>query len=204
MSKCFPDDSHERAVGGIVAGIDEAGIGPWAGPVVAAAVVFEPGRIPTGIHDSKLLKASERERLFNEILAVAHTGIGNASVEEIDRLNILAASHLAMRRALELLGVSPQLALIDGKRLPALPCAARAIIGGDRLCVSIAAASILAKVTRDRIMAELASLHPAYGWEKNSGYGTKQHQGALALHGVTAHHRRSYRPVRAFLVQAAA
>lgn len=189
----------EFAPGRMVAGVDEAGRGPWAGPVVAAAVVFPDGEIPEGLNDSKKLSARKREALLERIMAVGRVGIGEASVQEIDRDNILNASLLAMRRAIAALDVRPDIALIDGKQVPELPCTAHPIVGGDGLSPSISAASIVAKVTRDRIMTELAEIHAGYGWERNFGYGTKEHLTALETHGVTLHHRRSFAPVRALL-----
>lgn len=195
------DFSLELQAGGIVAGVDEAGRGPWAGPVVAAAVILYPTRID-GIDDSKKLTAAKRDALYDAIRAHACTGVGIASVEEIDRLNILAATMLAMQRAVAALGTAPHLALIDGNKAPVLACHTQTIVGGDAKSLSIAAASIIAKVTRDRMMCELAQRHPHYGWERNAGYGTKHHQDALAAHGVTPHHRRSYAPIRALLEEA--
>lgn len=202
----LPDFRHEtdaRAAGFLrVAGVDEAGRGPLAGPVVAAAVVLNPGRIPAGLGDSKKLARGVRERLFRALLADAEVGVGLASVEEIDRLNILRASHLAMERALAALALPPDLALVDGNLLPAgLPCAGRALVGGDARCLSIAAASVVAKVTRDRIMADLAQQHPGYGWDRNMGYPSAAHRAALARLGPTPHHRRSFRPVHNILYQ---
>lgn len=194
-----PDLSLERAHGGIVAGIDEAGRGPWAGPVVASAVVLDPHLLPAGIDDSKKLSAARREKLYAEIMSSALVGVGIADVMEIDTLNILGATKLAMRRALEKLTVKPDVALVDGNQPPELPCRVQAVIGGDALSLSIAAASVIAKVTRDRMMAELGREFPHYGWEKNAGYGTALHQQALAAHGVTAHHRKSFAPIRALL-----
>ena len=192
----MPDYSIELEVGGMVAGVDEAGRGPLAGPVVAAAVILDITSIPTGIDDSKKLKREHREHLHGLIFASAHVGVGIASVEEIDRVNILQATFLAMVRAVEALPVAPHHLLIDGNRAPKqLPCACRTVIGGDAVSLSIAAASIIAKVTRDRIMAELALAHPHYGWERNAGYGTPEHQRALSLVGISPHHRRSFEPV---------
>ena len=201
-----PDFAQEQAAldagAAFVCGVDEAGRGPLAGPVVAAAVRLDPARIPAGLDDSKALTAAARERLFDAILAQAQTGIGQASVDEIDRLNILRASHLAMLRAVRALGPA-DMALIDGNLIPAdLPCAARAIVGGDARCLSIAAASILAKVTRDRIMVVLAQQHPGYGWDRNAGYPTPAHLAALRNLGVTPAHRRSFAPVHNILYQA--
>jgi ribonuclease HII len=198
----MPDYSIEIEIGGMVAGVDEAGRGPLAGPVVAAAVILDVARIPDGIDDSKKLKAEHRQRLHGLITASAHVGIGIASVEEIDRVNILQATFLAMVRAVEALPVAPAHLLIDGNRAPKqLPCACRTVVGGDGISLSIAAASIVAKVTRDRIMAELALAHPHYGWERNAGYGTPEHQRALALVGITPHHRKSFEPIYRLLNQ---
>ena len=198
-----PDLSLEAAAGGRVAGVDEAGRGPWAGPVVAAAVVFGAGGPPAPLRatitDSKLLRAESRAALQPAILACADAAVGIASVAEIDAMNILQATLLAMRRAVVRLARLPDLALVDGNRAPRLPCAVRTVVGGDRSSLSIAAASIVAKVARDRLMARLALEHPGYGWERNAGYGTAEHQGGLARLGVTAHHRRSFRPIRELL-----
>jgi ribonuclease HII len=195
----LPDFELEAAAGGIVAGIDEAGRGPWAGPVVAAAVVIDPARLPGwlagGIDDSKVLTPRRRLEMFNGLVDCVRIGIGAASAREIDRINILAATFMAMRRAVAHLGVTPDLALVDGPLAPPLPCPARAIVQGDALSLSIAAASIVAKVTRDRIMAGLSARYPVYGWERNVGYGTEQHHEALKRAGVTPHHRRTYQPI---------
>jgi ribonuclease HII len=186
-----------------VAGVDEAGRGPLAGPVVAAAVVLHVARIPPGLNDSKLLTAARRVALFDPIHALAEVGVGIASVEEIDRLNILRASHLAMLRALAALPQRPDHCLIDGNLLPRdLTLPAEAVVKGDALSLSIAAASIVAKVTRDRIMVDLAQQHPGYGWETNMGYGAALHLSALQNLGVTPHHRRSFAPVHNILYQA--
>lgn len=195
----MPDYSLESKAGGRVAGIDEAGRGPWAGPVVAAAVILDAARIPAGLDDSKKLKAARREALLDAIRATAKVGVGIAGVAEIDRLNILQATFLAMRRALDDLGEVPDLALVDGNRPPKLPCPVQCVVKGDATSLSIAAASIVAKVTRDRIMAGLAADFPGYGWESNAGYGTPDHQEALRRLGVTPHHRRSFAPVRDLL-----
>ncbi len=194
----MPDRALESACAQPVAGIDEAGRGPWAGPVVAAAVILGR-RAPAGIDDSKRLSRPRREALFAALGECARIGVGVASVAEIDRLNVLAATLLAMRRAVGALDVAPAHALVDGNRLPDLPCAATAVIGGDRRSLSIAAASIVAKVTRDRLMARLARRHPGFGWERNAGYGTPEHRAALARLGVTPHHRRSFAPVARLL-----
>lgn len=188
--------------GVVIAGLDEAGRGPLAGPVTAAAVILDPRRIPKGVADSKALTDLRRRALAAEIEEVAITAVAHASVEEIDRLNILQASLLAMRRAVLALMQKPDLVLVDGRDLPAgLPCKAEAVIGGDSLSISIAAASILAKVARDDVMRRLAEEYPGYGWEKNNGYATREHLAALQDLGVTPHHRRSFAPVHNILCE---
>jgi ribonuclease HII len=183
--------------GGPIAGIDEAGRGPWAGPVVAAAVILDPARIPQGIDDSKVLDPEDRERLFLRIGATALAiGVGIGEVDRIDRDNILAATLWAMSEAVAQLATRPRLALIDGNRAPRLKCQTRTIVKGDAKCLSIAAASIVAKVTRDRMMSELARQNPGYGFERHKGYGTPEHREALARLGLTVHHRRSFKPVQ--------
>lgn len=189
-----PDLALQRKYGGLIAGVDEAGRGPWAGPVVAAAVIFT-GKPPAGLHDSKLLTAGAREALFPKIQAAAQVGIGILDVEAIDELNIYHATHAAMCEAVKSLPSAPSAVLVDGNRYPKFDMPAEALVGGDALSISIAAASIIAKVTRDRIMHGLASNFPAYGWERNKGYGTQEHAAALKCYGVTCHHRRSFRPV---------
>jgi ribonuclease HII len=197
-----PDFSLEAAAPRPVCGIDEAGRGPWAGPVVAAAVILDPAAIPDGLDDSKRLTPRRREALLAELERCAVIGIGRASVEEIVAMNILQASFLAMRRAVAGLAHRPALALVDGHILPpGLPCPARPLVGGDGLALSIAAASIVAKVARDRIMVALAQQFPGYGWETNMGYGTPEHAGGLARLGVTPHHRRSFEPVHRMLCE---
>lgn len=199
--------AHGAGDGRVVVGIDEAGRGPWAGPVTAAAVWLSPERLPaafqTGLDDSKLLARAKREAIFEEMLALASTdeppllfALGAASVAEIDRLNVLQASLLAMARAVAALAVRPDIALVDGPQAPRLGCRVATVVRGDARCLTIAAASIAAKVTRDRLMARLAEGHPGYGWETNAGYGTAHHLRALARLGVTPHHRRSFRPIR--------
>ncbi|MEY3005063.1 MAG: hypothetical protein RLZZ491_2239 [Pseudomonadota bacterium] len=196
MTRPIPDLTHEMALGARVAGVDEAGRGPLAGPVAAAAVVLDPERIPPGLNDSKVLSATRRAALFELIHAQAQVGLGWASVAEIDTLNIRMASLLAMRRAVAALRIVPDAALIDGNVCPEdLPCRAVALVKGDAKSLSVAAASIIAKVARDRRMAELAQAHPGYGWEVNQGYPTAAHLAALQDMGVTPHHRRSFRPV---------
>jgi ribonuclease HII len=183
-----------------VAGLDEAGRGPWAGPVVAAAVILDPDRIPVGLNDSKKLSSVVRERLYAEIFATAQVGVGEASAAMIDEINVLQASLLAMRLAVEaLLGAAPGAALVDGLHCPALSCPATPVVKGDACSLSIAAASIVAKVTRDRMMARLAREFPGYGWERNMGYGTREHATALTSLGVTPQHRRSFAPILAAL-----
>ncbi len=191
----IPDLVREEQLPQPVAGVDEAGRGAWAGPVVAAAVILDPRTIPDGLDDSKKLSPARREELMAHLLAVARTGVGRASVGEIDRLNILEATLLAMARAVEALPAAPAHTLIDGNRIPVLACPATAVVRGDATCLSIAAASIVAKVTRDRIMSSLAPGLADYGWQRNAGYGTREHARALERHGVTPHHRRSFAPV---------
>jgi ribonuclease HII len=182
-----------------VAGVDEAGRGPWAGPVVAAAVILR-GRVPEGLNDSKKLSAKRREALFHALRdSDCLIGVGQASVAEIDALNILQATYLAMTRAVEALAQPPAHVLVDGNRLPKWRWPATAIVGGDACEPAISAASIIAKVTRDRIMAELDVVHPGYGWAQNQGYGVAAHAQALQRLGATPHHRASFAPVRAVL-----
>lgn len=195
----MPDLHLETESGGIVAGIDEVGRGPWAGPVVAAAVIIDTDRL-TGdlasiINDSKKLSAAKRSEIALRLPDCARIGLGAATPAEIGELNILGATFRAMERAVMALGVMPDLALVDGNRLPALPCPARTIIKGDSISLSIAAASIVAKVTRDRLMARLGARYPGFGWERNSGYGTAEHRDALKRLGVTPHHRKSFAPI---------
>jgi ribonuclease HII len=195
----MPDFAFEQQATGPVAGVDEAGRGPWAGPVVAAAVILDIRRISPDIlgriDDSKRLSRTERLSLFDLLRGKARIGLGASSAREIDVLNIHRATLLAMCRALTKLGPPPCLALVDGKFAPEAPCPVRTIIGGDGLSLSIAAASIVAKVTRDRIMARLACLYPGFGFERNAGYGTPEHRQALESLGPTPHHRKSFAPV---------
>jgi len=202
----MPDFSFESECKGLVCGVDEAGRGPWAGPVVAGAAILDPKLLPEdlrqGLDDSKKLKAAKREALLARLVEAdgVQLGLGVASVEEVDRLNILQATFLAMKRAVENLPNAPDFALIDGNKIPPhLPCPARAIIKGDGLSLSIAAASIQAKVARDHMMVELDELFPGYGWANNAGYGTAQHQEALKRLGLTPHHRKSFAPIRKIL-----
>lgn len=200
----MPDFTRERTHGGRVAGVDEAGRGPLAGPVVAAAVVF-PAGVPEAVapllDDSKRLAPEARRAAFAALLAsgAAEIGIGAASTGEILRLNILGASLLAMRRAVLHLPMPPALALVDGNQRPVLPCAVQCVVGGDGLSLSIAAASIVAKVVRDRAMARLDLRYPGYGWGANAGYGTASHRAALARLGPTRHHRTGFGTVRRLL-----
>ncbi len=197
MQATFELEANElQLAGGPIAGVDEAGRGPWAGPVVAAAVVLHPDYIPEGIADSKVLDAETRALLFPRIFAHADIGIGIADVGRIDRDNILQATMWAMSQAIGHLKRQPRLALIDGNKAPAVNCKTRTIVKGDARCLSIAAASIIAKVTRDRLMIELANSHPGYGFERHKGYGTPEHQSAIKRLGVTELHRRSFKPVQ--------
>ena len=194
----LPDFSFERASGHIIiCGVDEAGRGPWAGPVCAAAVILDQANIPTGLNDSKKLSEAKREALFPLIMAAVDVGVGLATAQEIDEINILQATYLAMRRAVAALKSKPTLALIDGNRAPKIDIAVQTIIGGDAKSLSIAAASIIAKVTRDRLMLELDKTYPLYGFARHKGYGTAAHASALKAHGPCAAHRTSFAPVRA-------
>lgn len=199
----MPHYIHEarvlKTLAGPVAGVDEAGRGPLAGPVVAAAVVLDRKRIPKGLDDSKQMSEAAREDAYALIMEWAVVGIGEASVDEIDLINIRQATHLAMARAVRSLAMSPLFALVDGNDPPPLPCPCKTIIGGDGKSLSIAAASIVAKVTRDRMMMTLHDDHPHFGWLTNKGYGTAEHLEALTRHGPTAHHRRSFAPVHNIL-----
>jgi ribonuclease HII len=189
-----------KTLDGPVCGVDEAGRGPLAGPVVAAAVILRKGRIPKGLNDSKQLSEEDRESLYPQILEMAvAVGVGEASVGEIDLVNIRQATHLAMARAVRALGVPAAFALVDGNDAPALPCRCDTLVGGDGRSLSIAAASIVAKVTRDRMMVALHDEHPGYNWRSNKGYGTAEHYHGLKAHGVTEHHRRSFAPIHNLL-----
>jgi len=191
-------------VNGLVAGVDEAGRGPLVGPVMAAAVILDDFKPIVGLADSKKLTALKRERLFDEIRAKALCfSVAQASVQEIETLNILQATMLAMRRAVEGLRLAPKLVLVDGNRLPALPMRCEAIVKGDSLVAAISAASILAKVSRDRWCAEFDQQFPVYGFAQHKGYGTAQHLQALREHGACAQHRKTFRPVTEVLAQAA-
>ena len=201
-----PDFSYERAAQAQgynrIAGVDEVGRGPLAGPVTAAAVVLDPAKIPEGLNDSKKLTKKARLRLYDEIMEVADVSIAHATVEEIDKHNILRASHIAMVRALDGLKTPADFALIDGNMIPrGLVMPSQTIVKGDSLSQSISAASIMAKICRDCVMLSLAQQHPGYGWETNMGYGSKKHMDALQKLGATPHHRRSFKPVHNILYQ---
>lgn len=207
----MPDMIFETKLGFLdgrtICGVDEVGRGPLAGPVVAAAAILPEGGLPAAlearIRDSKKLSEKQREALYPELTACCRFAVAHGSVEEIDEINILQASLLAMKRAVDGLGVTLDHALIDGNKTPqGLPCAATTVVGGDDKSLSIAAASIIAKVTRDRLMKELAEAHPAYGWEKNAGYGTAAHLEALRVHGPTIWHRTSFAPIARLLGKA--
>lgn len=203
MHPDFSREDEALALGhGCVCGVDEAGRGPWAGPVVAAAVVLDRHHIPAGLNDSKKLTEARRALLFDAITASAQVGVGIVSAAEIDTLNILQATFRAMERAVSALPMPPRFALIDGNRAPKLSCPCRTVISGDGLSLSIAAASIIAKVTRDRIMTEMEQLYPGYGFAAHKGYGTAAHSAALARLGPCAEHRRSFKPIAALLASA--
>lgn len=203
----MPNFQIESQFEGVIGGIDEAGRGPWAGPVVAAAAIFQdPSSLSSfllrGLQDSKKLSKAKRDTFYESLKSLKnfYYGIGLATVEEIDQLNILKATFLAMERATYALPQTPHVLLIDGKYIPSFQgIETRPIIGGDGLSLSIAAASILAKVTRDQLMEKLAEDFPLYGWEKNAGYGTAFHQAALQAHGITPHHRKSFKPIQKLL-----
>jgi len=197
MAPCF---KIEKNFPEPLAGVDEAGCAPLAGPVVAAAVVLHRTKFPRGIDDSKALSAAAREALYAKLQKTAKIGVGIASVEEIDRLNIYWARMLAMVRAVEALGFDPAMVLVDGNACPKWERRSQAIVAGDAKCRSIAAASIIAKVTRDRMMRDYALEHPGYGWETNKGYPTPEHCRALDRLGVTPLHRRSFAPVRQLML----
>jgi len=196
MPKNKPDFTREDKFNGIICGVDEAGRGPLAGPVVAAAVILAPDSIPDGLNDSKLLSPEQRELLLNEIARSAQVGIGIAEPEEIDRANILGASMAAMRRAVMALPQNPDKALIDGNKVPDIACEAEAIIKGDSKSLSIAAASIVAKVTRDRLMQEAETRFSGYELAKHKGYPTQLHLSKLAELGPCPIHRFDYKPVK--------
>ncbi len=200
-----PDSSFELAAQqqgySVICGIDEAGRGPWAGPVVAAAVVLDANNIPVGLNDSKKLNAAKREALFTDIMACARVGIGIGSELRIDRDNILAATLWAMAEAVGQLKTKPDFALVDGNRPPRLSCGVQTIVEGDGRSLSIAAASIIAKVTRDRLMVEMHQAYPTYGFAHHKGYGTAAHVSALLAHGPCPHHRKSFKPIAKLLIR---
>jgi ribonuclease HII len=200
----MPHFRHElrllKTLSGPLCGVDEVGRGPLAGPVMAAAVILDQHAIPAGLDDSKRLTERAREALFPQIMAMAvAVSVGAASVEEIDLLNIRRATHLAMMRAVDALSVTAAFALVDGNDAPRLACPCETLVKGDGESLSIAAASIIAKVTRDRLMARLHQDHPGYAWAKNKGYGTAEHLAGLKHHGVSVHHRRSFAPIHNIL-----
>jgi len=199
-SKSSPDFSIERKwwqiTGGIVAGIDEAGRGPWAGPVAAAAVILDPENLPIGIDDSKKLNTARRESIYQKIIDTSIVGVALAKPHHIDKLNILGATLWTMQMAFSNLAETPDAVLIDGDQRPDINCPMETIIKGDAKSLSIAAASIIAKVTRDRVMINLDHKYPEYGWIRNKGYGTREHAHAIAKFGVTPHHRKSFAPIK--------
>lgn len=205
----MPNFELENSLNCVVAGVDEAGRGPWAGPVVAGAVVIMDkdlaDELVKGLDDSKKISAKKREKLYSKLLEEEQKGkvaigVGEASAQEIDELNILQATFLAMKRAATALKVAPEFAIIDGNQTPKdFPCKTKTVIKGDAKCMSISAASIVAKVYRDRLMTELAQKYPYYAFEKNAGYGTAAHIAGLKQFGITPEHRKSYKPIKAFL-----
>lgn len=199
LAEYAPSFEIEDSIPGIVAGVDEAGRGPLAGPVVAAAVVLDPATCPEGVCDSKMLTEKRRGELATALWKCAHVGVGVASVDEIDQLNILQATLLAMSRAAANLPVRPAACIVDGKIKPRLRCPAYTVVKGDAKSFSIAAASIIAKTTRDRMMRELAREFPQYSWDSNKGYAAPAHREALNLYGVTPHHRKSFAPIHNML-----
>lgn len=205
----MPDFEIEDSLNCVVVGVDEAGRGPWAGPVVAGAVIIRDrnlcDELLNGLDDSKKISAKKREILYEKLCEEEKNGrlfigIGQASAEEIDCCNILQATFIAMKRAVDSLPQKPEFAIIDGNQTPKdFPCQSRTVVKGDARCMSIAAASIVAKVYRDRLMRELALKYPYYAFEKNAGYGTKAHIDGLKRYGVTPEHRKSYKPIQEFL-----
>ena len=199
----MPDFSLELKIGGLIAGIDEVGMGPWAGPVVACAVIIDQTLFPINlipfIDDSKKLSQKKREEIYNTLIVIPDNiftySIGSASVEEIDSLNIRQAALLAMSRAIQGLKVQPEHCLIDGNMKPKFNIPSTSVIKGDSISLSIAAASIIAKVKRDNLMCELSKSFPEYRWSNNAGYGTKDHQKAIRELGITLHHRKSFKPI---------
>ena len=198
----MPDNLNERDVGWpkkLIAGIDEAGRGPWAGPVVSAAVILNEKNIPDGLNDSKKLSEKKRLSLYSSIYNFHSVGVGISSIEEIDSMNVLQATFLSMKRAVEDLNPQPEYILVDGNLDPGLNFKTKCIIKGDSISISIAAASVIAKVTRDNLMLKLDKEFPNYNWKKNKGYGTAEHRNALELHGPCKYHRKSFSPINKML-----
>jgi ribonuclease HII len=197
-----PDNLNERDIGWpkkLIAGIDEAGRGPWAGPVVSAAVILNEKNIPDGLNDSKKLSEKKRLSLYSSIYNFHFVGVGISSIEEIDSMNVLQATFLSMNRAIEDLNPQPEYILVDGNLDPGLNFKTKCIIKGDSISISIAAASVIAKVTRDNLMLKLDKEFPNYNWKKNKGYGTAEHRNALELHGPCKYHRKSFSPINKML-----
>lgn len=205
----LPSFFYEKQYSGNVAGIDEVGCGPWAGPVVASAVILDQKRFPIElleiIHDSKKVSPKKRKMIYQELQRLKGDSCfiswAKASVEEVDTLNIRRAALLAMQRAVDVLEVKPQVALVDGNICPPLECHVKTLVKGDTLSYSIAAASIVAKVIRDEIMERLSEEYPHYGWERNAGYGTAEHQRAISAYGITPYHRVSFAPIARHIKQ---
>ena len=198
----MPDNLNERDIGWpkkLIAGIDEAGRGPWAGPVVSAAVILNEKNIPDGLNDSKKLSERKRLSLYSSIYNFHSVGVGISSIEEIDSMNVLQATFLSMKRAVEDLNPQPEYILVDGNLDPGLNFKTKCIIKGDSISISIAAASVIAKVTRDNLMLKLDKEFPNYNWKKNKGYGTAEHRNALELHGPCKYHRKSFSPINKML-----
>lgn len=205
----MPSFFYEKQYSGNVVGIDEVGCGPWAGPVVASAVILDQTNFPLElleiIHDSKKISSKKRKMIYQELHKLKGDSCfiswAEASVQEIDTLNIRRAALLAMRRAVDILEIKPQVALVDGNISPTLECHVKTLVKGDTLSYSVAAASIVAKVVRDEIMCNLAEDYPYYGWERNAGYGTAEHQRAIAAYGITPYHRVSFAPIAKYVKQ---
>ena len=198
----MPDNLNERDIGWpkkLIAGIDEAGRGPWAGPVVSAAVILNEKNIPDGLNDSKKLSEKKRLSLYSSIYNFHFVGVGISSIEEIDSMNVLQATFLSMKRAVEDLNPQPEYILVDGNLDPGLNFKTKCIIKDDSISISIAAASVIAKVTRDNLMLKLDKEFPNYNWKKNKGYGTAEHRNALELHGPCKYHRKSFSPINKML-----
>ena len=198
----MPDNLNERDIGWpkkLIAGIDEAGRGPWAGPVFSASVILNEKNIPDGLNDSKKLSEKKRLSLYSSIYNFHFVGVGISSIEEIDSMNVLQATFLSMKRAVEDLNPQPEYILVDGNLDPGLNFKTKCIIKGDSISISIAAASVIAKVTRDNLMLKLDKEFPNYNWKKNKGYGTAEHRNALELHGPCKYHRKSFSPINKML-----